>query len=356
MGSVEERSETYPDPAERYWDVLSWHWGMFAEGAGKIGTGTTVPVEYVQSQSRAWFFGALYRLAPHVSQDLLRSETFELLGRHDAIVDQWQAAVKIAWPDFGDQIKHATTHPLYESTVVAAEPLNRAIVAWQQSYHLTGEWLFAAAQETIRAARDAFGYPEPLRELTDHLPNGLPLMLDNVDRVAHPHIDKELYAFAHKPLNSPGWLHWTPTHKEIQLPVYLDSLKHPPQVFDDGEWEDDGWFGTFDPRTESIEAATKRLLETLRPRVRRALEAIAAEDRELNGALASVQFRTPVVFEWLVRFQVLGHSRGDIARELAAARRQRDPKWAGGEDHYKSNVGKRIREAAELVGLTLRDA
>ena len=90
--------------------------------------------------------------------------------------------------------------------------------------------------------------------------------------------------------------------------------------------------------------------------MRRALENITREDRLVNGALTIPPFRKTNAFDWLVFIQVLGHSRGDIARELAAARRERDPEWAGGEDDYKSNVGKRIRKVAELIGLTLRDS
>lgn len=344
----------------------------------RIGSGETVGDAYSRAFARLYFLKALYRLAP---------ETSTTLGTADA-----RAAARVEseiWGTLGPEIEAASNAvreakdllevgpiktplresmeraiqsidkwmhtPEAEALKTAAGFLSQHVNAWQERWSLEDDWIADAAYMTLMVfqayAAAGYWFEGPLvldvKSLYTSTHDGKELKVSYDDRA----LDVKDQEVAAKTL-----FRFTPNHKLIEVPIHLDHLKHPPRVVDDGECEDDGWFGTFDPRTESIEAATTRLLESIRPRLHRALEAIAAEDRELNGALAPVQFRSPVAFEWLVQFQVLGQSRGDIARELAGARRRGDPNWTGGEDHYKSNVGKRIREAAELVGLTLRDA
>jgi hypothetical protein len=240
-------------------------------------------------------------------------------------------------------LEQITRHPLYGPVSEASAALDGAIQAWQSRHNLSARWIYTAAQETIQAAKITFDYPDPSPKLTDNLPNGLPLMLDFVDRAANPHIDKQDYAMEHG--IRPGAMKWGPIHKQVHIEVYLDDLKHPPILMHDeagepyGELEDDGVIGSFDPRTEDVKHATERLLEALRPRIRARLEAVEIEDRELNGALSPVRFRSPDAFEWLVRYQILGESRGAISR-------------ATGAD--KSQVSRAIKDAATFIGLTLR--
>jgi hypothetical protein len=228
-------------------------------------------------------------------------------------------------------------HPEWRPVAAALEPFNLALAAWQARYKLKDDWIRSAAQETIWSASGTFGYPNPSHELLDYLPNGLPLMLDGSDLAAGPHVDKLAYARVHG--IRPGTIKWGPAHKQVRIPVYLDDLKHPPVPLDGGELEDDGEFGTYDPRMEDIEYATERLLDALRPRIRARLEAIEAEDRELNHAVPPVAYRSDAAFEWLVLYQVCGESMRAIARA--------DMKDAG-------HVSREIHRAADLIGLTLR--
>lgn len=142
-----------------------------------------------------------------------------------------------------------------------------------------------------------------------------------------------------------GRMVWQPEYDFVNVPIYFDHLKPLRElVYDDngdpyGEFEDDGWLTSFDPRTEKVKAVTDRVLETLRPRVQAAVEAIAAADREHHGDLPAVEFRSPRPFEWLVRYQVLGETYSGIARS---------------ESITPANVRKAVLKAATLAGLTLR--
>lgn len=111
--------------------------------------------------------------------------------------------------------------------------------------------------------------------------------------------------------------------------------------------------GTFDPRNETLSAACLRLLPELEARLKESLQAVVDNDRALEAAQAPVMYKSAKAFEWLVRVQVLGDSRGEIARSLADARKAQDPDWTYRPDSYKSYVGKEIKRAADQCGLTL---
>ncbi len=113
--------------------------------------------------------------------------------------------------------------------------------------------------------------------------------------------------------------------------------------------------GTFDPRNETLSAACHRLLPELEARLKESLQAVVDNDRALKAAQAPVMYRTDKAFEWLVRYQVLGESRGSIARSLAGKRLAREPHWDYRPDVYKSHVGKEIKRIADQCGLTLRE-
>lgn len=293
----------------------------------RIGRGATVERPEAEARGRAIFVKALYDLVPGATTCLVNPEALEFERQYEAV--------------YTDALHAAASDPVLAKMPASlatlasvSEPFSAALDAkwavierWQGDFALHGDWLADLAWRTMWAARE-------MHEV------GLeyigPLGLGGFNSWILP--DRAEGASAREVV----FEHGSPVY-----PVFVEDLK---------VTADEAGFDMYDPSTEDLGTATDRLLEALRPRVRTVLAAIAADDTAQMDRVAPVRFRSPVAFEWLVRFQVLGHSRGDIARELAAARRLRDPEWTGGEDHYKSNVGKRIREAAELIGLTLRDA
>ena len=80
-------------------------------------------------------------------------------------------------------------------------------------------------------------------------------------------------------------------------------------------------------------------MDALLKRVQRALEAIVTEDGERNGTVTPAAFGSVEPFVWLVRYQILDQSRGDIAK-------------ASGRD--KAQVSRTIKRTAGLVGISLR--
>lgn len=325
MSTVENEGINAVPPDDWYWDVLSLHYGrMVSEGTVKIGNGATVPVRYVVRDARLMFLGALYRLAPHISADLLQVETNEVRARSLA-------------------------------TTYRPAAIRRHIHIWQECHHLDEPWIALAAHETIMAAHTTFGYPDHPEVVTASYPAGLPLMLSADDIMVDIHDGKErdyLMSYdrgrdhgdnverqAERLPN--GMFRYIPDHLQIYAPVYLDALKQPDIVLDDGVVEDEGWLGEFDPRSQSVEAAVQRLSPALETRLRRALEHIAAEDRRLNGAMPPLAYRSARAFEWLVRYQVLGETKAGIART---------------DNKDRRHVVREINRAAALIGLTLRES
>ena len=184
----------------------------------------------------------------------------------------------------------------------------------------------------------------------------MPLMLQDYDRYIDVHDGKE--ADRVRPVRA--WrevLRWTPAHKTINVPVYLDDLKHPSIEVRGVRVEDEGEFGSFDPRTDTVDAAAKRLMPTLEARLRDALARIEADDRESNDAIDPLRTRKTTAFEWLARYQVLGESRRQISYSLAQEKWGQDPDWERPHNPYDNTgyVGREIKRVADLIGLTLRE-
>lgn len=104
-----------------------------------------------------------------------------------------------------------------------------------------------------------------------------------------------------------------------------------------------------EPTAETRAEASARILEMI-------AGSLDADLRNIEHAHRAHGYRTPPEkrtgehLAWLVRFQVLGKSRGEIARGVAKERGKDDPGF------YKSHVGREIAKAAEMLGITLRDA
>jgi len=313
----------------------------------RIQVGSTVPLSYARQHARRLFVSTLHRLLPSLTDTLVSADGITLQNQADAARAAITAFVEaLPQTDSDAQIRPhpvETLRSLIQDRELASESLAKHIDGWQKRYHLTDEWVHRAANDTLFIA----AYFE-----NKGIEVGTPLRLLVVDPGASLH-EGRVRSLADIPdsliamVNSRHELTWSP--------VYIDDLKWSFLLEGDIEGSNGGLFAGFDPRTESIDKGVKRILPALEGRLRRVLERIAADDRQLNMALTIPHLRKLTAFEWLVRFQVFGHSRGDIARELAAARSERDPERVGGEDYYKSDVGKRIRKVAELIDLTLRE-
>lgn len=279
-----------------------------------FGDGETVSSAYQQGVAREWFLGAVTAVAPHVQQDLLGIANLRLAI--DAYT-QW-----------------SSDDDMSQSTGLAN--LKAAVHAWQARYCLKEPWIHDAAIAALQRA---------VRPLLDGSANGLTIehivpsevgLYPATPDDSGPWADK----LVHTGTEKSGSFDVGPIHLWTEIPVFLDSLYLDPQHMANGESEDDGLLGTFDPRTDSLTSATSRLLEALRPRVRQALESVVADDRQFNGALTPATLGSPDSFVWLVRYQVHKESRGAIARAV-----RKD----------KAQISRSIAETAQLVGLTLRE-
>lgn len=312
MGNVADEPPARPRATNRnFWAIDRPKRGE-RHGQIVIGEGATVAPDYKQFIARAWFLRALKETAPHVHEDLLQVRNLELA-----------VAAFSDWPN-----GHRTGPP------AAVKLLERAIQEWQAQHRLNEQWIMDAAEWTLgyAVAPIVDMLDEGLR-VEDLIRREVPLFPGRTGEIG-PWVDKIV---PRRSTNSTV-LTFTPEHMELNVPVYIDQLNNRPQ-FEDGDVENDGPFETFDPRTEDVDAATDRLLETLRPRVRRILESIVAEDRDLNGAQLPVTYRSTAPFEWLVRYQVLGESRNAIAKSI---------------DVDRSHVGREIQRVADLIGLIPR--
>lgn len=339
-------------PDDWHWDVLSWHYGMMvSEGTVRIGKGATMPVRYAQTQARRLFLGALYRLAPHVSAELLQCEPIDVRTPSGEPAALWAACSGADWNNPESVMAREAAKELVVTCRFVA--MREHIYTWQERHHLEDSWVARAAHETIMAAYLSFGYPDHPEVVTEWLPAGLPLMLSAHDRVAGVHDgkawdpsgplpDEFKYGSSGGGLTPPpGAFMYIPEHLHVHQSVYLNHLKNPDIVLDDGVLEDDGLLAMFDPRTETVDDAVQRLMPKLETRLRRALEGIAAADRKLNDAYPPITFRSATAFEWLVRYQVLGESKRAIAK-------------ADETDH--SHVAREVNRIAALIGMTLRES
>lgn len=355
MGTLPDYLRDKPNLYEDVWtnhrDTLAWYEAVAADPAqlliSKRACETASP-RFVQRQARVVFLATLYRLVPHLTDDLLTSELDALAHAASIARRKWIDGSGIDWAHFeADEINASKHGPLWRSLEDANQAVSGYIDAWQARHNLSDAWFGSAAYWTAAFA-DGLGRHGLAR------PQHLPLVLPDPDRYIDVHdgkerpystVDDSELAETGRPV-----FRWTPPSMAIHVPVYLDDLKYPPVTDGDGyEREDDGEFGTFDPRTLTVEEALKELLPALESRLRRALETIKAEDEQQNGAVAPLAFRKLTAFEWLVQFQIQGKSRARIARRLAEEK---------GKDEfsYRSHVGREIKRVADLIGLTLRDA
>lgn len=324
-------------------DVLSWHRGMSVnDRQTTLGEGATAPPAYMRRQARALFLGALYRLAPHLSDDLLRPELDRLTDRAFQARLRWIEQTNVLSGNMLDfeAWQLAKGDSFYVDVVRENEALETYFRQWQARHNLNDEWLYGVAYATARLADALPGSRGVTSDQARLGLDSLPLILGDNDLLYGPHTDK-LTSDMSDSEPAPGAFRFTPECEQIDIPVFLDHLKHPDMVLDDGALEDEGDFGAFDPRTETVVAAAHRLMPELEKRLRRALERIAGDDRILNGAQPTVTLRKMTAFEWLVRYQVLGESMRSIARA-----------------DYKdvSNISREIHRAASLIGLTLRSS
>lgn len=289
------------------WDVLTVRYGRSQEARARIGEGATVPAMMVQARGRAMFSDQLWQLAPHVLMELLSPEMYEL----------WKQPEQAA--------------------------LANAIVDWQNKHALPDGWISDAAIRTIDAY-DYFGFFQdpPPDEPLHAWDVGLCLMTQSDDgsfagNLYHGKERQEPLTMANR--NRRVLF----SHEYIDIPISIFDLRYPELVENDSgwEWEDDGSLGTFDPRTETIDNAVKRMLPELERRLRHSLELHVDDDKTWNDAIPPVTYRSTKAFERLVRFQVLGESRNQIAIADGIKRQ---------------NVSTQVNETARLIGLTLRDA
>lgn len=327
--------------AGREWDHLSLFHGTMREvysGGPSLtfGTGETAPVSYVQMRARAVFFQTLHGLVPKSTPALLTVEAYEIIEGVSAAINTWGIWVQ-EQADAGTLDPHKAYH--YPPLVASQEREASFIRRWQDEHRLPDAWVADAARFTMTAAAALQGLGETY---------AFPLCVS--DPGTGVHAGKQARNWSDRVLSpstgkrpSRDLLHvfeYTPVHKLVDVPVYVDDLKHSPYENEDGyELEDQGEFGTFDPRTEKVDAALKRLMPALESRLRDALEVIEEEDRVLNDALESVVFRDSAPFEWLVRFQVLEENVPTIAKS---------------EGLSESRIRTGIREIAELICLERR--
>lgn len=316
-----------------------------------LGSGATVAPSYRRAHARLYFSKTLYKLAPETATSLATDD-----ARRAAMLvsEKWIAsrsdrnAAMDAGEDVADNLEVGPIKPHLRNRMLravelfdrylnsqevqdlksAAAFLSRHVNDWQERWTLTDEWIADAAYLTLDVLR---AYQED-----GHWFEG-PLVLDMESLKATAHDGKQPNPLRLLPFDLP----YAPSHEQIYIPVYLDALKHPDVVLDDGELEDDGDFGDFDPRTQTVEAAVKRLMPALEARLRRALEHIATEDQTLNGAMPPLAYRSATAFEWLVRYQVLGETKAGIART---------------DNKDRRHVVREINRAAALIGLTLRES
>ncbi len=98
-------------------------------------------------------------------------------------------------------------------------------------------------------------------------------------------------------------------------------------------------FACWDPLTERWDDAERRILEEFAECLRTAMISRQLECSELPILDDTPKKRSSRHFDWLVRFQMLGESRSQIAVRYGVARPQ---------------LGQAIAQTAELVGLELR--
>lgn len=303
----------------------------------RIGKGATVPRSYAQWQGRIGFFNALYRLEPKTSRVLATDQALALVRR---ISEAYRASDNWSDGNMTDEDIEAYISAPKSLDVEAAEAERDVFIRqWQIDYTLHDEWIGDYVAATMRAAYAAWlsgrqVYDAPLH----YAPDG-----------EGPNVHDGLSAGSSGSTISLAGRVFTyvPEHKQVRVPVYLQDLEIPThELLDEsgrevGEYEDDGWIGWFDCRTENVEDTAERIIdEVIRPRIIGALNGKVRDDLEYNDAMPSPKPRkSAAAYDWTVRYQVLGESRNKIAASV-------------GRD--RTHVGREIQRIADLIDLTLR--
>lgn len=260
-------------------DIISEHLDDLLSGTSyRIGTGQTVPAPYVQVVTRALFVEALHRLTPQTMHELACNTAYEIVENGYKALGEWST-----YPDDGRAYREVESRQ------------DRYVDDWQRRHGLPDAWLHTAATMTMQRAYELDCHGQTY--------DGSLILPDAT-------------AFA--------TLHDIPAHPLTDIPAHLD-----------------GDISTFNPRTETVDDAVKRLLPVLESQLRQRLNAVAKDDRTLNDALKVVRFRTTTAYEWLVRYQVRRESRAAIARA---------------DDVDRGHVTRTVNQTAAQVGLTLRES
>lgn len=275
-----------------------------------IGRGATVSLAEAEARSRMIFLKALYGLVPETTALLICSDSMKVERAFQSAYDEALAAAAsdptlATLPNSLDLLASIST------TLMAAIAAKSGVVEdWQGRFQLSDEWLANMAWRTMGTALKmqelGLKYRGPLNLGT--------LSWTELDNADHTTASARVVVECNTPV----------------YPVYLDDLKLDP---------DEAGFDMYGPRKESVRQAEARIIEALRPRLRRALESIAAIDGQENATVEPIAFRKSTAFEWLVRFQVLGESRAAIAKADAVDR---------------AGVTRAVNDTARLIGLTLR--
>lgn len=276
-----------------------------------LGDGVNVTLSYQTDLARLYFLGALMAIAPHVHAELLNIKNLQLA------VDAYRT------PDSGYEV----------ASLAAADKIAAAVRDWQGRYHLSDQWIHDAAISTLyRAVVPIINGLDETYTIESIVPTEILLYLDILSDTA-PWADE----LAQISKAMPGASDYAPLNLSTELPVFFDDLNLSVLQDANATTDDFGVLGTFDPRTEQIEAATEKLLNVLRPRVRQVLKDLAAEDREKYRTRKPKVYRSIRPFVWLVRVQVLQETYKQIAYDA---------------NKKQSAVEKAVREAREHVGLS----
>lgn len=277
----------------------------------RIGRGATVERPKAEARGRAIFAAALYDLVPESTARLVTPEALAVERRYQAAHDEALHAVAsdpiLANEPYSVCVLASESAPF----AAALEAKWGVIEAWQREFELHDDWLARLAWTTMQTAWEmqevgleyrgplglgTFSWAVPNRA-ADASKGGREVVFEG----SHP-----------------------------VYPVFVDDLKLSP---------DEAGFDMYDPDAEDVDSATARLLKALRPRVRRALQQIVAEHRQITDALPPVKKESSKAFQWLVRYQVL---------------KENMPVIAEAEGMATGNISKEIHAVKDLIRLTLR--
>lgn len=281
---------------------------------------------------RKLFFQALHRVEPRVAGHLTSDHGCELMREFGMELENVEPDSMLLGQVLDRAVSRAEGYeavkchldrvfrsPDHEEFRHAADAVIDYVQEWQQQYKLTDGWLAEAAYITLQTA--------VVEKSGGHTYSG-PLILPLSNLLANPH-----HGIAPRQSLTSWELEDLQNHHLFGVPIYLNEL----YLLDILEGID-GFVGTFDPRTEKVAAAKKRLLAELKPRIHKLVDTIASLDRSQPGVERFID-KAVTSFERLARYQVLGESEPDIA-------------YTDGVD--VSTVSEQVNDAARVIGLTRR--